>query len=411
LESCLADTLAVAEKIAAPHFTIQLNKLMRGCLCVVATEKVFESFHPQGTLRHAPPRAGPDPVKDLRGVVSDALVPLLQLIHGSVEVGMFSAFAHGDKVPALEHCVTRFLHEAYLLHLEFIQGCSRVSITAAVSVPVQNTFRGVHQAFMELCDSSIWRAAITRTVTVAGTERCLDANWSKAVEMAKYFALLPTDHAGCTKETAPNVAFAAWSLVHYFFQQSSPSAPTAPPAPAADAFKRGAEQRAWDDYEQYFAQMNAGQQVGSITDIPLNFPLTPPRDATVAYRLSRLLSSHLRGLSEVMVYFRVLHVSCRRSNLLDQCAHYCAALVDLIERSSHNHGVAVPFLLAALHCHESTSNYASAVETAKRIRIVLWVLQDLPCSALLHQHGEELVQGYSAAAAAESLEGIERRGH
>eukprot|EP01065_Artemidia_motanka_P016677 TRINITY_DN20288_c0_g1_i1.p1 TRINITY_DN20288_c0_g1~~TRINITY_DN20288_c0_g1_i1.p1 ORF type:complete len:817 (+),score=282.33 TRINITY_DN20288_c0_g1_i1:63-2453(+) len=419
LESCIVDTVGSASRLTGQQREEALLLLLRGALCVVASEKVFEAFHPQGALRHAPPRgtAEDDAVRAARAAVAPCLVPLLLLLQTSSLAGrssVFSAMTQSERVPALELCTTRFLHDLYLLHLEFTHVCAKEyrQRAAAVAVPAQNAFRGLHAGLAELMPVPEWREAMD--TPVSGGVPLLQY-WAKSVEVAKCFAALPDDPTAtrqtgqAARDRALTVSKSAWALVHYFFQRSRPSAPTAPPALAATALSRGPGGRCWDDYDEYFSQMDGAPSASSIRDLELDFPLTPPSEATVSYRLSRLLSSHLRGLCDVIPYFRVLYLACRRCDLLSQCGYYCASLSDLIERSRHNHGVAVPFLLAALRCYEDEGAVEEAVATAQRLTRILRVLQDLPCSSLLHVHSQQLVAEHCAMQAADDARAQFRR--
>eukprot|EP01062_Namystynia_karyoxenos_P019119 TRINITY_DN17164_c0_g1_i2.p1 TRINITY_DN17164_c0_g1~~TRINITY_DN17164_c0_g1_i2.p1 ORF type:complete len:835 (+),score=291.76 TRINITY_DN17164_c0_g1_i2:83-2506(+) len=404
LELCIADTMQLADRIPPAHFDALLIELLRGCLRVVMVENAFEAFHPQGALRSAPPRPRPSGTSGAPGQLAKALclTPLLSLLQKASVAGRFAAFssvAPGTRVPALEHCVISFLHDTYLLQLEFSNVCCKAEPQrrSTAAVPVQNAFRGMHAVLAELADSPGCAAELASTG--AGEGLTLRANWLKAVEVAKCFAALPdglsvSSPAEVNAERATAISRSAWALVHYFFQQTQPSAPTAPPAPVTEALRRTGDARSWDDYEQYFAQMTGATAAETISDLPLDFALTGPAEATVAYRLSRLLSSHLRGICQVMPYFRLLFVACRRGGVLGQCAYYCASLADLIEHSSHNHGVAVPFLLAALRCYEAEGSHGQAVSTAQRLDRILRVLQELPCAALLQKHTQQLTEQY-----------------
>eukprot|EP01064_Diplonema_japonicum_P016776 TRINITY_DN24800_c0_g1_i1.p1 TRINITY_DN24800_c0_g1~~TRINITY_DN24800_c0_g1_i1.p1 ORF type:complete len:770 (+),score=159.94 TRINITY_DN24800_c0_g1_i1:63-2372(+) len=372
---------------------LSMLQLLKACLHVIAIDKAFLSYHPQGSLDVLQPF---DENLSVDEQGSPAGYPLLRLLEISHIPVLYMAFTglKGETVltgsrPPLEMCIASFLHSLFTTHLE-ISRCSTDDTVkrAAVAVPIQNIFRGIHDALISIINANAWQQVFTPLET--SSEQNLSPNWLKATEIAKAFAALPFGES-VTPSDVDLVSQNAWTLVHYYFQLSIPCAPTAPPLEVSHITPG----QGWDDYEEYFRDLEqqAGAGVGSDVRFPPDFGLSD-HPGSLGYRLHQLLSSHLRGILTIVPYFHILFVANKRECRLEQCAYYCSSVADLIGYSAHNHGVAVPFLRASLECYEGIES-PQALATVDKLEKIFLVLMDLPSASLVQTHGKSLASMFS----------------
>ncbi|KAJ9444196.1 hypothetical protein DIPPA_23945 [Diplonema papillatum] len=387
---------------------VLVTQLFKGCLEVIALDQAFAAYHPQGSLDVHP--------VDFRGIVLDEFAeqasqcagPLLHLLSKAYNEPLYSAFSAGREGggsatgtrPALEMCIATFLHSLFVTHLDIAQwtatdlGAQGHAFAAgkkraAAAVPLQNVFRGVHDVLSSISGTTVWH----EMAAPRSTRASLAPNWLRATEIAKAFAALPfadSVPAGAVERVSQN----AWTLVHYYFQLSIPCAPTAPPSQIT-TIRPG---RGWDDYEEYFRDLDATASSANLSP-SVGFPQEfgqSDKPGSPGYRLTQLLSSHLRGILTVIPYFRILFVVNKREHNLEQCAYYCTSLADLISFSAHNHGVAVPFLRTSLECFVALES-PQALTMADRLEKIFLALMDLPSASVVQKYGTYLAFKFPGA--------------